>query len=190
MQVIVKFNDQALGQFRTKLAGLAERGPSTMAQAMNAAGQTMHQATIAAETAQTGLTHGTMERAQRVHEASSSRLVFTINSSGGNVRLKYFGAKEGGGGVTAHPWAQSHFYRSAFMTSGRQGMRKPMAKLGGQVYEPKDLSDRYWWRQIKSRRSGLYIPTEMTKGSTKAAFEAHTGPMMSGIMTNLAGLMP
>lgn len=190
MHVIVKFDDRSFGKFQTKLAGLAARGPATMAQAMNAAGVIMHQATIAAETAQTGLTHATMERAQRIREASPSRLAFTISSKGGNVRLKYFGAQEGGGGVSAHPWAQSHFYHSAFITSGRQGMRTPAAKLGGQVFEPAGDGNRRWWRKIKSRRSGLFIPTEMTKGSTKSAFDAHVAPMMSGIMTKLAGLMP
>ena len=49
-----------------------------------------------AETAQTGLSRDTIVRAQGATEATPSRLSYVIHSKGGNVRLKFFGAKEGG----------------------------------------------------------------------------------------------
>lgn len=189
MQILVSFQDRALSQFAQRLSALASHGPVVMADALNAGGQAVRSATVAAETAQTGLRHDTIDRAQRAIEAAPGRLAFTITSRGGNVRLKYFGAKEGGGGVTAHPWNRPTFYRGAFITSGLPGRRAPSPKLNGQVFE--NIAGGRWGGAIRQRRSGLFIPKEMTAGRTAAAFNgaAHT-VLSTTIVTRLGALMP
>ncbi|RFB80414.1 hypothetical protein [Methylovirgula sp. 4M-Z18] len=188
MRLIINLNDQAFNAFRTKLAALAEQGPQIMASALNAGGDALRNATVVAETAQTGLTRDTIDRAQHATPASPGRLTYVIQAHGGNVRLKFFGAREGGGGVTAHPWNRSTFYQGAFITSGRPGARAVSPKLNGQVYV--NIQGRKWGGKIKQERSGLFIPTEMTKGATAQAFESQSQVVLNGVMTRLAAMMP
>ena len=151
---------------------------------------------------QTGLPYDTLDRAQREYPATSGSLTYTIRSQGGNVRLKYFHAREGGGGVVAFPWASAHHYPGAFILSGRPGARFQSPKLGGHVYERTNKGDRGWnrmesWRkkqhksQIQQARSGLYIPTEMVKGQTAATFESGSATMLATtVVKRLGALLP
>ena len=104
MQIVVTFRDQSISRYAARLEALGGgEGKNVLAQALNEGGQAVRSATVAAETAQTGLPGDTLERAQQTIEASGGSLSFTIWSEGGDVRLKYFGAKEAGDGVSAHP---------------------------------------------------------------------------------------
>lgn len=186
MQLIATFNNDALSRFSTRVAGLANAAP-VMASALNAAGEALRHHTVIAETGQTGLGGDVIERAQNAREASPARLVFSIAARGGSVRLKYFGAKEGGGGVSAHPWGRETFFPGAFITSGRNGNRKPALKLNGQVYT--NIRGGRWRGKIKLLRSGLFIPTELTRGATAAAFEAQAPAALAAVLTRVAGLL-
>jgi hypothetical protein len=187
MQIVATFSDGAINQLATRLAGFEAEGRATMAATLNAVGEALRHKTVIAETAQTGLAESTIDRAQTTIDASPGRLAFTVVTEGGNVRLKYFGAKEGGGGVTATPWNRSTFYGGAFLTSGRPGARALSPKLGGQVYT--NIGGGKWGGKIAQERSGLYIPTELTKGNTASTFEAGAGAALEGIMTKIAGLI-
>ena len=192
MQIVVAFQDRALSQFAQRLGALAANGPVVMAEALNAGGQAVRAATVAAETAQTGLTHDTIDRAQHAIAATPGNLAFTITSRGGNVRLKYFGAREGGGGVTAHPWNRPTFYRGAFINSGFGARRAPSPKLGGHVYERTGaISAKTKRPKIRQVRSGLFIPKEMQTGATAKAFTAAANTVLTTtIVSRLGSLMP
>lgn len=198
MQLVVTFQDRALSEYAARLEQLSGNSSVVLAQELNLAGQAVRHATVAAETRQTGLKQGTIDRAQNAMEASAGRLAFTITSRGGNVRLKYFGPFEGGGGVTADPWNQSTLYPGAFMTSGRQGSRYLVSKLNGQVFE-RISGSRAWNKNTKAKRksairmvrSGLFIPTEMTKGQTAAAFNEQAATLIATrIVSRLGSLLP
>ena len=187
MHIVVTFRDQMLSRYAARLEALGGgNGRGVLAQALNEGGQAVRSATVAAETAQTGLPGDTLERAQQTIEANAGSLSYTIWSEGGNVRLKYFGAKEGGGGVTAHPWNRSTYYDRAFITSGPRGRRAPSPKLGGQVYRS---ASRRWGGPISLVRSGLFIPTEMTKGQTAAAFDKGAASVLATTVVSRLGAM-
>ena len=191
MHIVVSFRDQALSRYAARLASLAGgEGRGVMAQALNEGGRAVRQATVAAETAQTGLPGDTLERAQRELPADAGSLSYTIWSEGGNVRLKYFDAMEGGGGVTAHPWNRSTYYDRAFINSGPPGRRVPSPKLGGHVYRSVGGSRR-WGGPISVMRSGLFIPVEMTRGQTAAAFDKGAASVLATtVVARLGAMLP
>jgi hypothetical protein len=191
MHIVVSFRDQALSRYAARLDALSGgEGRGVLAQALNEGGRAVRQATVAAETAQTGLPGETLERAQRELPADAGSLSYTIWSEGGNVRLKYFGAREGGGGVTAHPWNRSTFYDRAFITSGPRGRRAPSPKLGGHVYRSVGGSRR-WGGPVSVVRSGLFIPTEMTRGQTAAAFDQGAASVLATtVVARLGAMLP
>ncbi len=191
MHIVVSFRDQALSRYATRLEALASgEGRGVLAQALNEGGRAVRTATVIAETGQTGLPGETLERAQRELPADAGSLSYTIWSEGGNVRLKYFGAREGGGGVTAHPWNRSTYYDRAFITSGPRGRRAPSPKLGGHVYRSVG-GGRRWGGPISVVRSGLFIPVEMTKGQTAATFDKGAANVLATtVVARLGALLP
>lgn len=184
MHIVVTFRDRILSDYANRLEHLAGGGLGILEQALYEGGHAVRAMTVAAETAQTGLQQDTLERAQ--HEQLGS-LSYTIMSEGGNVRLKYFGAKESGGGVTAHPWNTGHYYSGAFINSGWGGNRAPSPKLGGQVYQRAGRSR----LPIAQKRSGLFIPTEMVRGQTAGAFNRGAATVLATtVLSRLGSLLP
>jgi hypothetical protein len=133
-----------------------------LTRAIRTAGGAARTVMVRALTHQTGLKLSTIRRALK---ASSGKLMFAIRSTGGDIALKYFGARETQRGVTAAPKGQRQLYAGSFIKGGRFPHRVPL-DLGGQV----------WMRTGKSRlpivkvKSGLFIPAEMVSGETEAAF--------------------
>ncbi|MBR0871185.1 hypothetical protein JQ633_12510 [Bradyrhizobium tropiciagri] len=111
---------------------------------------------------QTGLKRGTLVRAVK---GSSAGLGYIIKSHGGNIRLKFFRARETRKGVSAAPWNARRIYPGTFMKGGRFPNRKPLG-MGGQVMQ-RAGSRRLPLHGVKS---GLFIPEEMVKGQSEAAF--------------------
>jgi hypothetical protein len=188
MIIHTKLNLDAMEQFRAGFAKLGAEGPAIMATLLNEGGIVLRRETVAAETKQIGLPEATVDRAQKALPASAGSLRFTTMVGGGNIRLKYFGAKEGGGGVTAHPWGQSTFYPGAWITSGPKGARAPSKKLNGQVFNASG-SKRWWQKFTGPVRSGAYLPDELTKGETVEVFEAGASVILEGIMTKLVAMV-
>jgi hypothetical protein len=190
MRITAKFSDRAILSLYTKLERVSEEGPAALAGALNAAGQSLRAKTVLAEAKQAGLPGDTLDRAQQTIAAEPGRLTFTIVAHGGNIRLKYFGAREGGGGVSAAPWGKQRFYPGAFVTSGRAPGRAPAAPLHLQVYTPLGGgARRSWWRKIEVDRSGLFLPTELTRGETARTFEAGAPEALRGLLTRIAGML-
>jgi len=184
MHLVVKFQGNAFETFAKRMDQLASGARfGILAQALNEGGSMLRKATVAAETAQTGLKQDVLERAQVESPASGSYLTYTITSSGGNIRPKYVGGAESGSGVTAHPWNKQTFYQGAFIKSGWKTRR---VVLGGHAYQ-RVGSGRL---PIKQVRTGMYIPVEMTKGQTAATFESKSKLVLDTVVSRLGALMP
>lgn len=137
--------------------------------ALNHSGDKAKTQVIRALTTQTGLKRKVIVKAVKAFRANYGRLSYEMKTQGGDIRLKYFGAKEGGGGVTANPWGKQHFYAGVFIKSGRKP-RRASKLLGGHAY--RNVSGGKWGGTIEVARSGLFIPEEMVKGATESAFYA------------------
>lgn len=182
MRVIVRI-DPRLSQMARGSEALAQRARPMMQAGLEKEGRAIRGEMVAAETAQTHLKRATIHRALQTF---SGPLTFTIKSSGGNVRLKHFGARESGGGVIAAPWGQPTYYAGAFIKSGRPGSRSASPKLNGHVFERVGKAR----KPIRQVRSGLYIPDEMTSGATLKAFDAGAVRAGGQILERLARALP
>lgn len=191
MHVTITYDAQAL---RTAIAGLdaAAAGAfrAQLAAAINVAGKAAHQAIIGPLKAQTGLRGSTIPRA--IHDLPAggvNSLSYSLVTRGGDISLKYFGAREGGAGVTAHPRGQATFERGAFIKSGPKGNRRASPKLDGQVY--RNVAGGRWRGKISKVKSGVYIPQEMVRGAVVKAFEGVVGaqldPAVGRVMALIAG---
>lgn len=127
---------------------------------------------------QTGLKSKTINKALK---GKGSGLVYVIRSHGGDIRLKYFGARETSKGVTAAPWNSRKLYPATFIKSGWWPNRvAPIAH--GQVLRRVGQSK----FPIAVVRSGLFIPEEMIKGASAAAFygtiDARFAPAVEAVL--------
>lgn len=111
---------------------------------------------------QTGLKRKTLVKAVKGRSTAGG---YEIASHGGNIRLKFFGARETRKGVSAAPWNSRRIYAGTFIKGGRFPNRVDLHK-GGQVFKRSGSSR----LPIHNTRSGLYIPEEMVKGQSAAAF--------------------
>lgn len=116
--------------------------------------------------AQTGLKQKVIRKAVKVKRANFSALEYVMTTRGGDISLKFFGARETRKGVTAAPFGNRKLFAGAFMKGGRFPNRVTAKGLNGHVYE----------REGKGRvplafvDSGVIIPAEMVKGATASAF--------------------
>jgi hypothetical protein len=173
--------DAVLSQFGKRIEQAGKNAPQIMADGLNAAGPGLRRATIAAEVAQTGLSKSTISRAQREHRASASHLVYEIAAKGGDVRLKFFKARETKAGVSAAPWNKRQVYEGNFIKGGRFPDRVGIG-MGGHVFKRTGAAR----GPIEGGRSGLFIPKEMTTGQTAAAFEARQGTVLAAVVAGVA----
>jgi hypothetical protein len=139
-----------------------EKMPAALASAVQTVGPVALTAMKGALPGQTGLKSKTINRSLK---GMRGGLTYTIKSHGGDIRLKFFGARETGKGVTAAPWNSRKLYPATFIKSGWwPNRRAPIA--GGQVLMRVGES-KY---PMKVVRSGLFIPDEMVKGASASAF--------------------
>jgi hypothetical protein len=106
---------------------------------------------------------------------------YEIYSKGGDIRLKFFNARETARGVTAAPWSQRRLYPATFIRSGWWPKRgKPVS--GGNVVRRVGKAK----FPIEQVRSGLFIPTEMVTGKSAVVFygtvNARLGPAVEKIL--------
>lgn len=111
---------------------------------------------------QTGLQRKTLVKALKGSTAGNG---YVIRSQGGDIRLKFFKARETRKGVSAAPWNNRRVYPGTFIKGGRFPNRKGLS-FGGQVMQRSGGSR----LPIHGVKSGLYIPEEMVKGASAQAF--------------------
>jgi hypothetical protein len=147
------------------MAAAGKNAPGAIRRAINHTGDKARTQVIRALTGQTGLKRKTIVRAVKVTRASAGGMAYVLTTRGGNVALKFFGARETRAGVSAAPWNARQVFAGAFIRGGRFPARVPL-KLGGQVFK-RAGSGRL---PIAWQKSGLFIPKEMVEGQTRSAF--------------------
>ncbi|MCB8835951.1 hypothetical protein [Aurantimonas sp. VKM B-3413] len=168
--VSLRVTGDGLKRFDNLVAALSDGEIATIAKrALNHTGGKAKTQVIRALTKQTGLKRKTIVRAVKVRPATAGRLEYTMASSGGDIALKYFDARETRAGVSAAPFGRREVFPHTFIRGGRFPNRKDIHR-GGTVFTP-DLSNPKWGRGKEERTSGVIIPAEMVKGATAAAFE-------------------
>ena len=185
MRLVVAFSDRSLADYANRLEQLAAgSGRAMLAQSLNQAGAEIRHETVAAEAKQTALSGALIDRAQHAIDATAGSLTYTITARGGDVRLKFFGAKENSAGVSADPWGRQTEYADAWIKGGFHGRRVDLG-FGGEVKRRVGASR----LPTKTVKSGLFIPTEMVKGQTAGVFDVSSSVAASRIVSRLGALL-
>ena len=160
-----RFNDACvvLGEGKARTAYSA---------AINRAGAEASKHTAEALTKQTGLPKRTAPKALRKHvrRSTPASLAYTITASGGNVRLKFFKARETRKGVSAAPWNKRQVFASTFMRAGWWPHRVTKPNWNRQVFRRTGSTTKFGKDQFENVKSDLFIPTEVTIGQAAAAW--------------------
>lgn len=172
----VRVDAADLARMANLIGAAGKMAPVAIARAVNHTGDKARTGMIRALTKQTGLKRKVIVKALKVTRAATggsagagaATSVYVIRSRGGNVSLKYFGARETRRGVSAAPWGQRQVFTGTFIRGGHFPNRVAIPKLGGQVYERTGPGR----MPIRKAKSGLYIPAEMVRGATAAAFQS------------------
>lgn len=167
--LIVQVDAEQLARMGNIIGAIGKEAPAAIARAVNRTGDMARTQMIRTLTDQTGLKRKVIVKALRVTRASGKgTLEYRIDSAGGNVSLKYFGARETRAGVSAAPWGARRVFAGTFIKGGRFPNRVPIGRLNGQVFA-RAGGGRF---PIVKQRSGLFIPEEMVKGATAEAFRS------------------
>ncbi|MBP0440675.1 hypothetical protein [Tianweitania sediminis] len=156
---LVRFSDavEALGEVRARKA---------YSRAVNDAGRDTKTPTQRALAQQTGLKVKVTRKALRITRASPATLEYKLTGTGGDIALKYFGARETRKGTSAAPFNKRKVFSGAFIKGGQFPNRVDIGR-GGHVFERASMS-RFPINKVKS---GVVIPNEMVKDATARTFE-------------------
>ncbi len=163
----VRIDEGKIAALGNLIAAAGKNAPTALARAINHTGDKAKTAMTSALTVQTGLKKTIIVKALKVTRATAGSQAYTIRSAGGDVSLKYFGARETRGGVSAAPWGKRQVYAGTFMKGGRFPNRVAAARLNSQVFKREGAGR----TPIVKQKSGLFIPNEMVSGATAVAFD-------------------
>lgn len=166
MDIRISFSNDVLARYGNQMAAIGAGGAETaLKRAMVHTGRKARTEVLRALTTQTGLPRGVLARAVRIVPGDAGTLSMVLRSQGGNVRLKYFKARETRRGVSAAPWNKRSIFAGTFMKAGwfRFG-RVVKPNWNGQVFR-RGASGKF-----EVVRSGVFIPTEMLQGDTAQAW--------------------
>lgn len=167
MRLVADFDTSAFRVFDGLDAG-SDKVRSEMSRAANRIGNRMIPVVRAAVTAQTGLPRATIGRALRIYHATPDKPAFAIWTAGGDISLKYFGAKETRKGVSAAPRGKRTTYAGLFTKAGKFPNRVTPRRLNGHVYANVDGGK--WGGKITKQDSDVVIPEDLVSGASAAAF--------------------
>lgn len=153
-----------LGNAMARLSG--QEKYTALRRAINHTGDKARTVVIRALAKQTGLKPMIIRKAVKTKRANYDALEYVMTTRGGDISLKFFGARETRKGVSAAPFGQRQVFPGTFMKGGRFPNRVTANGLNGHVYRrtgkgrgPLELVD-----------SGVIIPAEMVTGATASAF--------------------
>ena len=164
----VKLDASKIAALASVFSALGKSFPTAIASAINHTGDKAKTQMQRAMVTQTGLRRAVIVKALKVTRASAGSSTYTIRSSGGDISLKYFGARETAAGVSAAPRGVRQTYAGAFMKGGRFPNRVTVAKFNGQVFKRAGSAR----NPIVKQKSGVFIPEEMVSGESAASFQA------------------
>jgi hypothetical protein len=182
----LQVDSAGLGRMANLFAIAGKNAPAGLARALNSTGPTARTMMARVLAPQTGLKPRVIRKALREQRASVGSLTYAIRSKGGNIRLKFFGARETRKGVSAAPWGHRRIYAGTFTKGGRFPNRVPLNR-GGQVFRRAGAGR----LPLELVRSGLFIPQEMVTGETAAAFyHAVERELPNRLAAEVARLLP
>jgi hypothetical protein len=164
MTLSIKYDLSALSGLSNALHAAGKQMPLVLVRAINHTGDKALTQMRRVLVAQTGLKYATLKRAVKGTKAFGPG-AYTIRSKGGDVRLMFFKARETRAGVSAAPWNNRRIYAGTFMKGGLFPNRKPL-HMGGAVLRRVGKAR----QPVAAVKSGLFIPEEMVKGQSEAAF--------------------
>ncbi len=154
-------------RFSSGIVRLNDEFPKALPRLVNQVGRRAKTRAVRNLTKQTGLERKVLVKAVKaVDTARPGKLLYSLRTRGGFIRLKYLKPKETRQGVVAKPFGQARLYPGAFMKGGRFPNRKTVAYFGGHVWQRHGPR----W-QIHQVHSDVRIPDEMVRGDTLASFE-------------------
>lgn len=169
--LVAQLDASAIARLGNQISAAGAKAPIALARAINHTGDKARTQMTRELTNQTGLKRATIVRALKESKASAGSLTYAITSRGGNVSLKYFGARETRPGVSAAPWGRRRVYFGSFMKAGWWPKRVTKGNWHGQVFRRAGGKTGSGVDRFEKVKSGLFIPREMVTGATKAAFE-------------------
>lgn len=158
----INYDLSGLQRIADRLKQAGEKTPRIIKLAVNHTGAKATVAMRKALVPQTGLKRRTLDKAVKGAPSGGG---YVIRAQGGDVRLKYFAARETAKGVSAAPWNKRRVYSSTFIRSGWWPNRRG-AIANGHVLQRVGAAK----LPVRVVRSGLFIPTEMVSGQSEAAF--------------------
>lgn len=164
MTVSLHFDTASIARASNLFHAAGKNAPLALIRAVNHTGDKARTQMRRVLVGQTGLTMKTIRNAVTSKHAFNGG-AYEIKSKGGNVRLKYFKARETSKGVSAAPWGARRVYPGTFIKGGKFPKRVAL-NMGGHVYKRTGTAR----LPIEGGRSGLFIPNEMVTGSSEAAF--------------------
>jgi len=192
--VHVAWSDRVMQQYGKRVLDLHQNFPKVLPRIVNQVGDRAKTQVVRNLTKQTGLPRKTIVVAiGDPSKASFGKLSYEMRTRGGNIRLKYLNPKETEAGVVARPFGQTTLYPGAFMRGGWWPNRVEVPQWNGHVMVRvgRHKSVKGGSRHYTFARSGVFIPTEMTRGATKAAFDRIAGPLLEQrVEAALAKLVP
>jgi hypothetical protein len=170
MPLQIRWQDvESLNRFDNALKALGSKKMGQAAnRAVNRAGDMARTQVRQKLTRQTGLKRPTIVKAVKVSRSTPQTLVYRMSAHGGDVSLKYFGARETKAGVSAAPFGNRKIFASTFMRAGWWPNRVVKPRWNGQVFARAGAS-RF---PIEKQKSGVIIPNEMVQGETRDAFRS------------------
>lgn len=173
--ITVKWADKHLSLFGSRIDQLNRRFPQVLPRIVNQVGNRAKTQIIRSLTKQTGLQRKTIVNAiGDPGVARPGKLSYDMVTRGGNIRLKYLSPKETRKGISAKPFGQRRLFAGSFLKGGGFPNRKNVHEFYGHVFHRLNRSG----SRITYTRSGVIIPTEMTTGATKGAFERTAAPLL------------
>ncbi len=171
----INLDTTGIARIEAAMRQARNRTPDAIRRAINWTGDRAKTKVVNALTEQTGLKRGVILRAVKPTRANYGSLEYIMRVMGGNVALKYFKARETQAGVSAAPWGHRQIYAGTFIKGGKFPGRVPLAP-NGQVFKREGTAR----LPIHKQKSGLFIPTELTKGETAEAFSTTVASVLPG----------
>jgi len=182
-ELVVQLDSRDIARIEAAMKAAGVRAHDGIRRALNWTGDRAKTKVVGALTAQTGLRRGTILRAVKPTRANFTSLIYRMRARGGDVSLKYFGARETQAGVSAAPWGARRVYAGTFMRGGRFPNRVNIPSFHGQVFA-RTAGARL---PIAKQKSGLFIPEEMVKGDTARTFEMAVSALLPGRVEHEVG---
>lgn len=163
-----KVDLSSLKRFENMLAAAGKGAVPALNRAVNRAGDMAKTAMVRVLAPQTGLKPKVIRKALSSKKANATNgATYVIYSKGGDIRLKYFAARETRKGVSAAPFSNRQIFAGTFIKGGRFPNRVDIG-MGGHVFKRTGAAR----KPIVLQRSGVFIPEEMISGASGAAFHS------------------